>query len=154
MICLAVITVWSSYRVYFYRIPPDTGDIECDAEWNGKQDAFINELIELKLIDVAADGTYLLHDWEQNNEWASQAKTRADKARLSRLAQVNPEAYSKLKDKGVTASSREEYNKLTAETRIDAVNEVASNADISSNTVNFGECTATAALRASSCSRT
>ena len=77
----------------------DADDIECDAEWNGEQDAFINELIDLKLIDVAPDGTYLLHDWEQNNEWAAQAETRADKARLSRLAQVNPEAYSKLKEK-------------------------------------------------------
>ncbi|MBR1603162.1 MAG: hypothetical protein IJ667_06970 [Synergistaceae bacterium] len=132
----------------------DADDIECDAEWNGEQDAFINELIDLKLIDVAPDGTYLLHDWEQNNEWASQAETRADKARLSRLAQVNPDAYNKLKEKGVTAISREEYDKLTAETRIDAINDVASNADISSATANFGECTATAALRAgsSSCS--
>ena len=119
----------------------DADDIECDAEWGGELGAFTSELIELKLIDVAADGTYLLHDWGQNNEWASQAETRADKARLSRLAQVNPDAYNRLKSQGVTAISREEYDELTAETRIDTLNENKNipSADISSDAANFGE---------------
>ena len=70
----------------------DADDIECDAEWNGEQDAFINELIDLKLIDVAPDGTYLLHDWEQNNEWAAFLSVRKCGIRGFAISYAEPSA--------------------------------------------------------------
>jgi hypothetical protein len=40
------------------------------ANWTGSADAFLNTLLELKLIDRVKNGAYAVHDWKENNPWA------------------------------------------------------------------------------------
>ena len=161
---LQILWLWAAANRPSGVLSSMTGeDIECVAEWNGEFDLFVKTLVELRWIDVDANNNYILHDWAENNEWASQADTRADKARLSKLAQVNPDAYAKLKDEGVTAISRAEYDKLTAVKRINNnfTPEPGKTLELEAEGKNIAEpeikgdlanATANAELRASSCS--
>ena len=79
----------------------DGDDIELAADWNGEAGAFVNAIKSVGFLD---EGN-ILHDWQEHNSWAS-------KARLSKLAQVNPAEYQKLVDDGITGISKEQYEKL------------------------------------------
>ncbi|MDL2272833.1 hypothetical protein LJC23_07385 [Desulfovibrio sp. OttesenSCG-928-I05] len=92
-------------------------DIEIVADWCGEEGAFVSALIELRLLDVE-DGVCLLHNWEERNPWQAEAETRADKARFSRLRQVCPEEYERLKNEGINAVSKADYARMTSAKRI------------------------------------
>ncbi|MDY0258486.1 MAG: hypothetical protein RBR41_02320 [Desulfovibrio sp.] len=89
----------------------DWEDIEMAADWQGEEKAFFDYCLGVWIDEVA--GSYALHDWKDHNSWASEADERSDKARFSRLATANREAYDKLKAVGINAISKEEYDRLT-----------------------------------------
>jgi hypothetical protein len=89
----------------------DNEDIELAADWNGEAGALVKALDELRWLDSTENG-YALHDWQEHNPWAADAEARGDKARLSRLRQVNPAAYEQCVASGITAISQREYDEL------------------------------------------
>lgn len=89
----------------------DWEDIELASDWQGEERAFFDFCLGV-WIDESPQG-YVLHDWKDHNSWASEADERSDKARFSRLATVNREAYEQLKAEGINAVSKEEYDRLT-----------------------------------------
>jgi len=91
----------------------DDEDIEIVSGWPGDSGAFIRAIVALRLLDLA-EATYHLHDWQEHNPWQAEAEDRADKARFSRLRQVCPEAFERLKNSGTNAISKAEYVKLTS----------------------------------------
>lgn len=95
----------------------DVDDIEIAAGWQGEQGAFVSTVTSLRLLDVIGEG-HRLHDWEEHNPWQSEAESRADKGRFSRLRQICPEEYERLKDKGINAISKAEYSRMTSARRI------------------------------------
>ena len=86
----------------------DDDDIELAADWNGEAGAFVKAIKAVGFLD---DGN-ILHDWQEHNSWASNFDARSDKARLSKLAQVNAIEYQRLVDEGITGISKEQYEKL------------------------------------------
>ena len=88
----------------------DMEDIALAAHWDGEEseENFVQALVALHWIDETPDG-YVLHDWQEHNPWAAQAENRGDKARLSKLAQVNTEAYREFVEAGRTGISKDEY---------------------------------------------
>lgn len=94
-----------------YLTGMDWEDIELAADWLGEEKAFFNFCLGM-WIDETENGLYL-HDWQEHNPWAAEALDRSDKARFSRLATTNREAYEDLKAKGINAISKGEYEKLT-----------------------------------------
>lgn len=88
----------------------DAEDIEIAAKWDGEEGKFVEQLVGIGWLDEVDDG-YLLHDWEDHNSWAAEACERGDKARLSRLAQVNKEAFSECQRQGIAGLSRNEFKK-------------------------------------------
>lgn len=64
---------------------------------------------ELGWIDTGEDGGLYLHEWAQYNPWVSDAPSRSDKARFSKLASVAPAAYFKLVEEGRNSITAEEY---------------------------------------------
>lgn len=89
----------------------DWEDIELAADWSGEEQSFFDFCLGI-WIDEAPYG-YVLHDWKNHNSWASEADERSDKARFSRLATVNREAYDQMKAAGINAVSKDEYDRLT-----------------------------------------
>lgn len=86
----------------------DVEDIEIAAGWSGDSGAFVAALESLRLLD-SCNNCYAIHNWERHNGWAARSSEREDKARFSRLWQVAPDAAKTLRDQGVTAVTREEY---------------------------------------------
>lgn len=89
----------------------DEDDIEFVSDWNGEAGAFVKALVDLHWIDTE-EGCYILHEWQEHNPWAADAEARSDKARLSRLRQVNPAAYEMCIQDGKTAINQREYDDL------------------------------------------
>ena len=90
----------------------DALDICLAAEWAGDDcEGFVKVLADLRLIEKDGDD-YVIHDWQQHNPWASDAKNRGDKARFSRMAQTHNALYLELKSKGYVAITAEEYGAL------------------------------------------
>jgi len=89
----------------------DDEDIELAADWDGDIGTLVKVMTELRWIDATENG-YVLHDWQDHNPWAADAEARGDKARLSRLRQVNPAAYEQCVAEGKTAISQREYDEL------------------------------------------
>ena len=97
----------------------DSEDIDLISEWSDRPGAdqidhrsFCQEAMELHWIDTSADGIMFLHEWALYNPWAADAPKRSDKARLSRLANVAPEAYLKLVKEGRVSITKEEYREI------------------------------------------
>ena len=63
----------------------DKDDIEIAADWDGDEGLFVDTLIALRFIDCE-DGVCKIHDWEENNGYASAANKRSEKARLAAKA--------------------------------------------------------------------
>ncbi|MBI9092999.1 MAG: hypothetical protein JEZ12_27610 [Desulfobacterium sp.] len=110
---LSAIALWSStarQRPTGILIGYTVDDIEIDANWEGDQGVFVETLLDVGFLDEE-DGVYSLHNWKSRQGWVSESEDRADKARFSRLAQVNLRIYKELKDKGVTGISKDDYQK-------------------------------------------
>lgn len=59
----------------------DAEDIEIAARWQGETGAFVAALTDLRWLDRAEDGSYLVHDWAVHNGYASYAARRSEAAR-------------------------------------------------------------------------
>ena len=95
----------------------DADDIEIVARWSGEKGAFLPAITELRFLD-SVDGAYRVHDWEEHNPWQSEAEGRADKARFSRLRQVCPEGYERLKSEGINAITKADYLRMASVKRV------------------------------------
>ena len=110
----SIISLWTwaaQYRPDGVLTGLDKEDIEIASAWQGESGKFFNELIALKFVEES-EGVFLLHDWAEHNSWAAKADERSGQARFSRLAKVNPEIYTELKNKGISTISKEEYERL------------------------------------------
>ena len=84
-------------------------EIEGAALYVGNPGMFVQVLLDVKFLN--ADLT--LHDWQEHNPWAAGSLKRSDMARFSRMADTHPKIFKDLRDKGVNAVSRKEYEALT-----------------------------------------
>ena len=84
-------------------------DIEFIVEWDGEEGAFVSALLSLGFLDEEADGTFLVHDWSENNPYVAASEARADAGRLARLKRENPEAARRLEAEGRTGITSAEY---------------------------------------------
>ena len=84
-------------------------EIEGAALYVGNPGMFVQVLLDVKFLN--ADLT--LHDWQEHNPWAAGSSKRSDMARFSRMADTHPKLFKDLRDKGVNAVSRKEYETLT-----------------------------------------
>ena len=64
----------------------DGEDIELAAEWSGEQEAFVNALLDLRLLDVDEAGNMSIHDWRDHNGYAFYADARTAKAQKAASA--------------------------------------------------------------------
>ncbi|KAF0235078.1 MAG: hypothetical protein FD177_237 [Desulfovibrionaceae bacterium] len=92
----------------------DGEDIEIAAGWKGEDGALASTLCDLSLLEQCEEGVFSIHDWQDHNDWASEADARSDSARLSRLARVNKAAAEDLKADGRSGITKDEY-KMYAE---------------------------------------
>ena len=60
-------------------------DIEISIDWNGEPGAFVQALIESRLLDQAAPGRYQLHDWQDHQPYAFGARERTLKSKWAAL---------------------------------------------------------------------
>lgn len=89
----------------------DEEDIELAADWQGDIGAFFKALVETRWIDETDSG-YALHEWLEHNPWVADDENRSNKARLSKLQQVNAAAYDKCVQEGKTGLTKTEYESL------------------------------------------
>jgi len=61
----------------------DIADV-CDLE--GDPQAFVQELCDIGFLEQCEEGVYQLHDWEENNPWAANARERSERARKAAQA--------------------------------------------------------------------
>ncbi|NJB67525.1 hypothetical protein GGQ74_001165 [Desulfobaculum xiamenense] len=92
----------------------DAEDIAVSVDWLGDPDEFVRSLCETGFVERDEDGTYRIHDWQEHNLWASEAEERSDKARLSRLRQVNKEGFDECLRRGIDRLSPSEYARWKA----------------------------------------
>lgn len=118
----------------------DIEDIELAARWDGDSGAFVENLVDLKLLDAreisisndplttvndplttrstkinGVGYRYKIHDWRSHNPWAAESQTRSEKARFSRLAYVCPEVHSVLMQTGQVSITKAEYEQVLAD---------------------------------------
>ena len=91
-------------------------DIEIAAEWDGEEGVFVQALVQVGFLNQTESGL-VLHDWDDHNSWVAEADDRSDKARFSRLATANRQAFDRLKATGVNAISKADYDSLTSAKR-------------------------------------
>lgn len=58
-------------------------DIELAAGWPGEPGRFVAELVELKWLNLDAEGAYILHDWEDHQAWLVKAPDRVAAAKAA-----------------------------------------------------------------------
>lgn len=98
----------------------DNDDIEIAAQWGGSQGELLSELVKIGWLDEyiteqTGPTFYKLHNWSYRNGWVADSMNRSDKARLSRLAYTYPEVYRAAVADGLTAITREEYERRISE---------------------------------------
>jgi len=111
---LALLRLWayaSKHKVDGDLSDMTSEDIELAADWAGEDGALVMALIEVGYVDQD-DESLKLHDWAEHNPWVVEADDRSDKARFSRLSQVNPTGYNRMKAAGINAISKEDYDRL------------------------------------------
>jgi len=59
----------------------DATDIALEAGWPGDPAEFVNALVDCRLLDKSADGTYVLHDWADHQAYVVHADERKERAR-------------------------------------------------------------------------
>ena len=92
------------------KMEPD--DIAIAAKWEGDAAEFIEQLVNLRLIDLI-NGVYAIHDWEDHNSWQANDEYRSDSCRFSRMAATHKDIYNSLKAAGVKAISKSDHKRLT-----------------------------------------
>lgn len=63
----------------------DDEEIELAAQWDGEPGAFIAAAVQVKFLEAAPGGGYVLHDWADHQPWAAGADDRADNAKWAAL---------------------------------------------------------------------
>lgn len=58
----------------------DEEGVELAADWEGDEGSFVSTLCDLRLLDVR-DGSFVIHDWEEHQAYASKSEERSSKAR-------------------------------------------------------------------------
>lgn len=114
-------------------------DIELAVDWPGSEGEFVNALCSIGFLDGECE-SYVIHDWEEHNPWASGAKDRSDKSRFA--------ALSKAYGRGEAAKRMPDY----ANRMPQAVPKPASGmpvADSGSATSQIGQCPASVSASAS-----
>ncbi|SCY46293.1 hypothetical protein [Desulfoluna spongiiphila] len=96
----------------------DEEDIADACGWMEDPKKLVAALVETQWLEKDTEGEYSIHDWCEHQPWACSAEDRADKARFSKLAQVNRAKYDELKENGVNAISKEEYRKVLEPSRV------------------------------------
>ncbi len=114
---LSLFVLWSYAAKHrpegvFYGMGTD--DIELVAEWDGQEGVFVEALLELKLLKNDENDVRYLHGWNERNPWVTTVNDRQDRARFSRLAAVNRQAYDDLRARGIESISKSEYESLTS----------------------------------------
>ena len=118
---LLILWAWAAKnRVDGFLYNMDEKDIEIAARWKGESGELIAELVALRWVDDFSEpieydkGTarYALHNWQLRNSWAADFENRGDKSRFSKLAHKYPEVYKRLKEQGIGAITREEYEEI------------------------------------------
>ena len=79
----------------------DAEDIADASKWEGEPKEFVSQLCEIGFLEECDKGTYLLHDWEENNPWAAAAQERSEKARKAARAKHAKEKSSENNAEGV-----------------------------------------------------
>lgn len=79
----------------------DYEDICLAAKWDGDVNAFIEQLIDLMLVDEV-DGVFCIHNWEKHNGYACGANRRSEAARIAAKAKWE-QKLSKTCDRIATA---------------------------------------------------
>lgn len=88
--------------------------IEIDANWKGERGLFVNTLIDIGFLEKNGK-QYCIHNWAFRQPWVAESEDRSDKARFSKLASVNPDAYMKLRAQNVSKISKPEYEILKSQ---------------------------------------
>lgn len=96
----------------------DEEDIADACGWMGDSKKLVDALVETQWLERDEEGEYAIHDWCEHQPWAYKVNDRADASRFSRLAQINRAKYDELKERGVKAVTREEYDALTQPERL------------------------------------
>lgn len=107
----------------------DPEDIAIAVQWHGAEEELVRVLVELRWLDLDDEGVYILHQWMENNPWASGTETRGDSGRFSKLAQVLPEVHRRLSKQGVSGISKKQYEEIKQDQRILNQTLVAKTAD-------------------------
>jgi hypothetical protein len=62
-------------------------DVEISANWSGQGGTLVAALVDVRLLDVreadAAGTVFVLHDWQEHQQWASGAARRSEAGRLA-----------------------------------------------------------------------
>lgn len=81
VLCLINLWIWTAMNKPDGILSDmDSGDIAIISQWPEDVDEYTNTLVKFRLLD-AIDGGFTVHDWQNNNPWASDAKSRSEKAR-------------------------------------------------------------------------
>ena len=70
----------------------DNSDIADASGWSGDADLFVNTLCEIELLDRTDPMS--IHDWEDNQPWASKAPERSEKAKKAANARWERKGYA------------------------------------------------------------
>lgn len=86
-------------------------EIEVVVDWSGEEGAFVVTLLDLKWLDQDEE-CFVVHDWHDHNPYAASSEERSDRARFSRLAQIDKGLHKQLKARGVTKISAKDLAEL------------------------------------------
>lgn len=64
----------------------DAEDIAIAADWAAEPATFVDALVDLRLVDVDADGVLSVHSWEEHQGWIIHAPARKAKAKRAAAA--------------------------------------------------------------------
>ncbi len=100
----------------------DEEDIAFESGWSNTSDdslTFVKTLVKVGYVDEKnVDGDYVLHNWDEWQEWTITENERSDKSRFSRLAGTNKKLYDKLIREGYNSISKKEYRLLTSSKKV------------------------------------
>ncbi len=88
-----------------------TEEIEIAADWSGEDGLFVHTLLDLRWLELEED-TFIVHDWREHNPYAASSEERSDRARFSKLAQIDKKLHERLKSEGITKISAQEMFEL------------------------------------------
>jgi len=86
----------------------DDESVAIASNWNGGM-GWVDDLVELHLLDVAIDGIYSIHDWKDHNRYAYFAEERSEQAKKAIDARWNK------KYKGNQEANTDSITKRTTE---------------------------------------